>query len=250
MASSTVATLVGGRLTGPDPHAVDACLQAHDAVNGKLLFHSHGQLQRDDLHTMAWLCAHELALELQRALDLTDEADAALLMQRLRRDIGRLTRASTRENSFDQSFSQDEDNPFGWSAKLAHDDGAHPLSLLEEIETSSGQPAPIEIPDAYHSESAAWHWLAMRFEHRTREIARYLLISASWCRQRRRRALASLKRQCQLPHALEVGDDERALRPWRGFKLPGKTEPPDAWQPELQLLQRPSLTMARQPALL
>ena len=236
------------RLKPPDPKEIDACLHAHQTSIAKILFHSRGQLSLGDLHTMAWLLAYDLATELGRALDLQSEEDATHLIRRLRSECGRQVRTASRERSFDQSIGSDAEAP-SLSDFLPSDEGSHPLSLLEELESVDDQPEPIELPDAYHSESAAWHWLAIRFNHRTRDMARFLLISTSWCRQRRRRARMSLAAQHLLPHAMEVRDDEDALRPWRRFKLPDRPRP-DLGQLRLHLLNAPNLSGARQPSLL
>ncbi len=235
-------------LKTPDPEAIDAYLVAHQTTIAKLLFHSHGQLTSGDIHSMAWLLAYELALELGRSLDLHAEEDATHLIRRLRSECGRQVRAASHERSFDQPMGNDAESP-SLSDVVPSDEGAHPPTLLEELESVEDHPPPIDLPDAYHSESAAWHWLAIRFNHRTRDMARFLLISASWCRQRRSRARTSLRIQHLLPHAMDIRDDEDALRPWRRFKLPDRPRP-QATQLGLNLLNAPSLSAARQAPLL
>jgi hypothetical protein len=78
-------------------------------------------------------------------------------------------------------------------------------------------------PRHFASESAAWNWLWHRFQRSTRDIAAFLLASASWCRQRRRRALRYLDTQQRLPHRLRVEGDDTAIRPRRKFRLPPRT---------------------------
>lgn len=202
----------------PDFESITAFLQCHERQVARILFHAHGQLSHDDLASQAWLCAHDLCDELARLLDLTDEQDAALLMQALRRAADRQTRAAKHEWSLDKPVN-DEADASAFVDYLVSDDGAHALTFLLDMEEAADASPEMELPDAYHSESAAWHWLALRFGNRTRDIAHFLLISASWCRKRRRRAYRHLASQRELPHTLTVSDDKNALRPWRKFKL-------------------------------
>ena len=66
----------------------------------------------------------------------------------------------------------------------------------------------------------------------------FLLISTSWCRQRRKRALRHLDAQQQLPHRMCVDEDDAAIQPWRRFKLPARAKP-DEGQLALDFWCRP-----------
>ena len=105
--------------------------------------------------------------------------------------------------------------------RLAADEGAHPLSMLEATEAHAAEPAD---PDPYHSLAAGWLWLVQRFNQRMSAVADFLLISPSWCYACLREAQHLVRTQSPLPNALDDGDRESAIRPWRKFKLPSMPE--------------------------
>ena len=177
---------------------------------------SRGELMPDEVRNEAWIQAFELGVELGRALDPEGTADA-LLLQRVRRHFNRMRRGSRGARSFDQPLGG-PDGPT-YADLLPIDDGAHPLSLLEAIEDHVVE---AELPGPRHSEVAAWHWLALRFDRRMSDLAAYLLISVSWCHTRRRRARRRAGAQWPLPQGLpdDVTTADGVLRPWRRFKLP------------------------------
>ncbi|WP_207780917.1 hypothetical protein [Cognatiluteimonas telluris] len=203
---------------------------------------SRGELTPGDVRNEAWIQAFDLGGDLGRRLDLEDTADATLLLQRLRRHCDRLRRTSRGTCPLDQPLG----GPEGPTRAdfLADDDGAHPLSLLEAIEEEVVEP---EFPGPRHSELAAWHWLALRFDRRMPQLADYLLISVSWCHARRRRARRRAVSQWPLAQALqnEIGTADEALRPWRRFKLPPRHRPA-ANQLGLDYWCRPSQPMEGQ----
>lgn len=137
----------------------------------------------------------------------------------------------------DQAVQGEDWRPgmMGWE-QLAADRGEHPLSLLDAIE--SPEPETPEF-DAYHSETAAWHRLALRFESRMVDIAAFLLISTSWGYARRRRARHATAWQWPLPNPLDTDNDDSALRPWRKFKLPSRQRPTPATQRDFDFWRRP-----------
>ncbi len=194
-----------------------------ESLRGILGF-SKGQWSKDDLYGEACVAAADLGEKQGTPLDLGNPADADRLLRRLRsraRSAGGVLRGAERPDQ--ASGDHDARGPRAWDRiPQRQDDVEHPLSLLEALESPVPEPAPI---DPYHSETAAWNWLLHRFNRRMREIAAFLLISTSWCRERRRRARSRAGVQWQLPHRLCVGDDERAIQPWRKFKLP--SPPPD-----------------------
>jgi hypothetical protein len=205
-----------------DERSFASFLQQHSNELGAIARWSRGRLTLDDIHNEAWVQAFELGDARARSLDLEDAADASLLLACLRRHFDREHRLLRSGRSLDQSLDG-FDGP-AYADLLAIDDGAHPLSLLEALEDEvPGQ----ELPGPHHSEIAAWHWLALRFNRRTADLAAYLLISASWCGARRRRARGRAGAQWPLPNGLrpDGGDADDMLRPWRRFKLPPRQRP-------------------------
>lgn len=178
---------------------------------------SRGEANRDDIRNQIWLEATELEERLGRPPALHDADDAAEVLRGVRRHFDRLQRAARGLRSIDQPLGDDAGPCY--ADLLAGDDGAHPLTLLESLEEPASQPA---LPAPCHSEVAAWHWLALRFDRRTVDLAAYLLISTSWCYARRRRARRRALAQQPLPQALPLDQREQAaaLQPWRKFKLP------------------------------
>ena len=203
--------------------ALAAFLERTAAHHHGIVSYSRGQWTMADLHGEACMAAIELGNKRGYALDLDDPADAERLLRRLwsrARNAGGVLRKAERP---DQASSEDEGRgPRSWE-RIAAAAAENPLSLLEALESAAPEPTPI---DPYHSETAAWNWLLHRFNRRTRDIAAFLLISTSWCRERRRRARHRANTQWQLPHRLSVGDDDLAIQPWRKFKLPTQTEDP------------------------
>lgn len=194
-----------------------------DELRG-IVAYSQRQWGHEDLPSEAFVARADISGKLGRTLDLNDPDDACLLLKRLRslaRRAGGVLRNASRP---DQASRDDESGERSWDRYVIGDSEDAP-SLLEKIESPE---APEQAPiDPYYSESTAWLWLRHRFNHSTREIAAFLLISASWCRQRRKRAQRRLETQLQLPHRLQTGDDDSAIQPWRKFKLPARTKTDD-----------------------
>ncbi len=197
--------------------ALAAFLERNAAALRGMVRHSRGQWAMSDLQGEACLAAIELGDKRGYALDLDDPVDAERLLRRLwsrARNVGGVLRNAERPDQ--ASFDDEGHGPRSWE-RIAPSATENPLSLLEALESATPEPAPI---DPYHSETAAWNWLLRRFNRRTRDIAAFLLISTSWCGQRRRRARHRADTQWQLPHRLSVEDDDLAIQPWRKFKLP------------------------------
>ena len=237
--SSTATISAGGRLSAKsssDLGAIADFLQRHDYKLSWIIRDSGGLWERDDLTAEVILALHDLCTTGNPVLDLCADEDATLLLRQLRRRANQAGRGLRNPVRPDQAESGEGWRPgmLGWD-QFTGDEGEHPLSLLEALE--SPQPEPREF-DPYHSETAAWNWLLHRFERRTRDIATFLLISTSWCRVRRRRAWHRANAQWQLPHYLLVGDDELAIQPWRKFKLP-PTQANDPLQLCLDYWSRP-----------
>lgn len=220
-----------------DPIALETFLAQRKDELRRIVFHSQGQWSFGDIPGEAWMLALQLQQVLGRPLDLDNQEDAGLLLRKLRREANRAGGILRNARRPDQASPDDETNfERGWD-HYASDDGAHPLSLLEALETPPApEPAPV---DPYHSESAAWSWLWHRFDRSTRGVAAFLLISTSWCRQRRKRALRHLDAQQQLPHRMRIDEDEAAIQPWRRFKLPARAKP-DEGQLALDFCCRPA----------
>ena len=199
----------------------EAFLRDHASSIDAIARFSFGELTTDDVRNEAWLLACEWAKETGLAIDLAADCSAREILKRVRRKFDRATRGAKRTRSLDRPFGDEDSSSL--HDVLVGDDGAHPLSLLEDAETQSAAPAPFEFPDHYHSELAAWNWLLRRLGSRNRALADFLMISASWCYQRRRRIRTRFDiAQEPLPHAAGFAEDEGALRPWRKFKLPNR----------------------------
>jgi hypothetical protein len=203
---------------------------------GGIVSYSRGQWTMGDVEGETCLTAIDLGDKRGAALDLDDPQDEELLLRRLRsraRSAGGVLRGA--EHPDQHSSDEDVRSPRSWE-KLAGSGGEHPLSLLEALESAVPEPEPV---DPYHSETAAWSWLLQHFDRRMKHIAEFLLISASWCRQRRRRARHRAETQWQLPHQLLVGeDDAHAIQPWRKFKLAARRSE-DGGQVAIDLWNRP-----------
>ena len=212
-------------------------LSLQEAELRRIVFRSQGYWSAGDIPGEAWIAALDLQDKLGRPLNLQTCGDADLLLRKLRSaayKAGEILRGAWRP---DQAAHDEEGNlERGWD-RYASDEGADALAWLEASETPQPpEPAPI---DPYHSESAAWNWLWHRFGQSTRNIAAFLLISTSWCRQRRKRALKHLDSQQQLPHHMRFFVDETAIQPWRKFKLPSRIKP-DTKQPALDFCCTPA----------
>ena len=219
-----------------DADSLQAFLNHHAKALAWIVRDGNGAYERSDLESELFL----ILLEQQasgEAFTLDSGHDAACLLRELRRRF-RPDRAMRNAARPDHAAQGEDWRPgmVGWE-QLAADGGAHPLSLLDAIES----PEP-EAPDfdAYHSETAAWHQLALRFERRMVDIAAFLLISTSWGYARRRRARRAATRQWPLPNPLDTGTDDGALRPWRKFKLPTRQRPTPATQTCFDFWHRPS----------
>lgn len=187
-----------------------------------IVIDSQGLWSQEDLESEIFLALHELRASCGRDLDPDTEDDATRLLAHLRRIANRHGRPLRKASRLDLV----EPGKTPLLERLVADGGEHPLSLLEAAESTEA--APAEMPDPYHSEWSAWHWLAIRFDHRTRAIAEHLMISPSWCRCCRRRAQRRGATQMPLPHGLQVGiGNDAALHPWRRFKLPSRSKRDD-----------------------
>jgi len=188
----------------------------HAEALGWIIRDSQGLWAQEDLAGEIFVLLHELGEVRGRPLDLDANGDAADLLRHLRRIANRNGRTLRNASRLDLA----QPGQTSLLERLVADDGEHPLSHMEAME----DPQPVlETPDPYHSEAAAWHWLAHRFDHRMSRVADYLLVSLSWCRTCRRRARRRTESQYPLPHGLEVGEgDSTALSPWRRFKLPSR----------------------------
>jgi hypothetical protein len=189
----------------------------------RIVFRSLGHWTTGDIPGEAWIATLGLQEKLKRPLDLLRDDDAALLLRTLRTAADKAGGVLRKARRPDQACWEDGLG-CGWDS-YSIDEGACALSMLEALET--GEPPEPTCVDPYHSESAAWNWLWHRFQRSTRDVAAFLLISASWCRQRRSRALHHLDAQQQLPHRLCVDDDDTAIQPWRKFKLPPRARSDD-----------------------
>jgi hypothetical protein len=223
---------------------LDAFLRDHAAIFETIARFSRDRPSPDDVRNEAWLKAAEYALE-TGAIDLADEIQAREILKRVRRVFERPKRIARMTRSLDQPLGGD-DGP-SLLELMADDDGAHPLSLLEELETQASAPEPFEFPDPYHSELAAWNCLLRRFELRMRALAAFLMISPSWCFQLRRRIRTRFDAaQHALPQAAGFVDDDGALQPWRRFKLPVRNMEPDLRQRALDFWCMPAQPMTGQ----
>lgn len=166
----------------PDIDAIDRFSERHAPALEKIVRFSRGLTSLCELRSDAWLATSELSDALGRSMDFDAAVGAEKLLQQLRQSTDKQIRESRRLYSCDTPIAG-EDSPSLLSTFVS-DDGAHPLSLLMALEDETASVPQANAADAYHSESAAWHWLAIRFNHRMCNIAARLMISTSWCRQR------------------------------------------------------------------
>lgn len=195
--------------------------------------YSKGEWRASDVLQEACLLILELGAERGYPFDPDCEADGALVLRVLRRSVR--SSAEVVRHAFayrlDQAAPGDEERGHHWLMdKLVADEGEHPQSLLEAVETAASQPEAPEVEpylDPYHTPYAGWARLRQLYG-RTANIADYLLISVSWCRVCRRNAKHQAETQWPLPHQLSVGDRAEAIQPWRKFKLiSNRPSPPD-----------------------
>jgi len=197
----------------------ESFLQRHATELAAIARWSRGEYTLGDVQNDAYVRAYDLGAKRGHPLDLEDADDAALLLRRLRNHFRYADVVVRRAQRLDHAAAGDGDRGHHWLMDvLAADNGEHPLSLLEALESYAPEP---ELPGPYHSEIAAWQWLLERFDRRMADIATFLLISVSWCHACRRRARHRAGMQWPLPHDLLISDDEiGAIQPWRKFKLP------------------------------
>lgn len=142
----------------------------------------------------------------------------------------------------DQADDSDNRCTPGWD-RLVADEGGHPASLLEALE--SLLPEPPELPLS-HSPAAGWAHLLRRFDNEFARVAVFLLISPSWCYACFRNAKHLAATQWPLPQATAESDSADALRPWRSFKLPPRRRDTASGQHALDFWQRPAQPVAGQ----
>lgn len=197
----------------------ESFLERHSPDLARIARASRGEWQVDDVRNQAWLLAFDLGRKHDQPLDLDNPDDALLLIRHLYNHCVKYGETVVRyARQLDHSDDRDDDRGQHWlKDRLIADEGEHPLSLLEAMESATPEP---DDPDAYHSAAAAWIRLLQRFDQRMGHIAEFLLISVSWCYACRRQAHHQAVTQWPLPHGLLIGIDETALRPWRRFKLP------------------------------
>jgi len=203
----------------PRACAFESFIDRHAADFRRIAGASRGEWKAEDVRNEAWLLAFDLGESRGHPLDLDDLEDADLLVRYLHNHCVKYTERVVRHAvRLDHAASGDDERGDHWlNDHLAANGGMHPLSLLEAMESRSSEQ---RHPDAYHSPAAGWVWLVSRFDNRMAAVASFLLISASWCRDRYRKARHDADTQWPLPHGLSLGDDDTAIRPWRKFKLP------------------------------
>lgn len=201
-----------------DQDAFGRFASAHASDFRRIARASRGEFSPDDVAQEAWLLAIDIGRRRGHSLDLSDAGDANLLIRYLNNHCVKYTERVVRHAvRLDHAARGEEERDNHWlNDRLAADEGAHPLSLLEHAETAEPDPAD---PDAYHSPAAAWLRLLQRFDQRIADVSNFLMISASWCYACCRHARHQAASQWPLPHGLSVGEDDSALRPWRTFKL-------------------------------
>jgi hypothetical protein len=205
----------------PRACAFDSFLDRHAPDFRRIAGASRGEWKAGDIRNEAWLLAFDLGGSLGRPLDLDDPRDANLLIRHLYNHCVKYAERVVRHAvRLDHAASGDDDREQHWlNDRLAADGGAHPLSLLELLESdSTGR----DVPDPYLSAAAGWAWLMARFDNKVAEVAGFLMISASWCYGCYGKARRDAESQWPLPHGLASGDDETAIQPWRKFKLPDR----------------------------
>lgn len=221
-----------------DLDAIADFMSAHARALAWIIRDADGLWQLEDLPGELLILLRDMQDAEARPFDLACEQDAGLVLRVLRRRArrnGQITRRSARP---DQAGSGDDWRPGvpSWE-HIAADDGAHPQSLLEAMESPTFEPEPI---DPYHSELAAWQWLLDHIGRRTIDLASFLLISPSWCRRCRHRARQRAGTQHSLPPPpLGFAGDAQAVRPWRRFKLPPRDSVAGP-QPALDFWSRPA----------
>lgn len=221
-----------------DDSVFDRFLERHASDLSRIAGASKGEWKTGDVRNEAWLLAFDIGARRGQSLDLGDAADATLLLRHLYNHCvkysERVVRYATR---LDHPSGGDGDRDNHWlNDWLAADEGAHPLSLLEGLESAQLEP---DSPDPYHSAAAGWAWLLRRFDQRFADVAAFLLISASWCYDRYRKARLDAATQWPLPHGATAGDRGDAIGPWRKFKLPGVEALDDSRQLALDYWDKP-----------
>ena len=206
-------------MTGSDQNFI-AFLAEHAKDFARIARASREEYSADDVRNEAWLLAFDLGEKRGKPLDLKDSDDLSLLFGHLYNHCVRYGETTVRyATRLDQATAQDDDGDHHWLLdKLVAEKGEHPLSLLEALESAVPEP---EDPDPYSSPAAGWAWLLRHFKQHVADVAEFLLISPSWCYACLRNARYMAIAQHPLPHGLKAsGDDERAIQPWRKFKLP------------------------------
>lgn len=201
-----------------NPDAFERFLERHASDLSRISRASKGEWRVDDIRNEAWLLAFDIGEKRGRPLDLDDVEDASLLTRHLYNHCVKYTETIVRRaQRLDHAAPGDDEHERHWLMdRLVADHGAHPLSLLETMESAPQEP---DDPDPYHSAASGWVWLLRRFDQRIADVAAFLLISPSWCYACFRKARYHAQTQWPLPHTL-VSAGEDSIQPWRKFKLP------------------------------
>lgn len=216
-----------------------AFLRDHDDDLKRIASASRREWSVDDVRNQAYVLAFDIGAKLGQPLDLANPDDALLLIRWLYNECVKYTETVVRyATRLDHADRGDDDRDHHWlQDRLAADDGADPLSLLEADGTATPEPGD---PNPYHSPAAAMVSLLQRFDQRMTDVAGFLLISLSWCYACCRQARLQASTQRSLPHELVVGTDTEALRPWRRYKLPARKSPDRSGQLCFDYWNRPS----------
>lgn len=221
----------------PVPTPLLVFLERSSADFSRIARATRGEWTPDDVRQHAWLLAHDLGESRGTPLDLDNAADASWLVRCLYNHCVKFTDTRVRHAvRLDHAAPGDNESDHHWLAdRLAADDGMHPASLLETLESAPSEP---RTPDPLHSAAASWLWLMHRFNHRMTDVAAFLLISVSWCNTCQRRARHRISTQWPLPYARPASSGD-PVRPWRKFKLPSTKKGDEAAQLRLDYWAHP-----------
>lgn len=205
-------------MTDPKHSAFERFLIARDKDIRRISRHTRGEFTPSDVQSEAWLITDYLPWSGDIAIDLGNTAYQETLLSHLYQRLVRYTERTVRHAlRLDQ---QDRDEAPADRYDLLNNSsngGTHdPLALLIAQESTSSQN---DEPNPHQSLASAYLHLLRRHGGRVDTLAGYLLISTSHCYRccSKARHLARCQRTlCMTP---SHDQDDRALKPWRKFRV-------------------------------
>ncbi len=161
--------------------AFNKFLVERDSDLRRIASHTRNEHALSDVRNESWVMSEHIRRTQGIAIDFANPEYQNTLLSFLYQKFVRYTETQVRHAvRLDQSPWGDEPDAISHPLlnQLSADDGADPVALLVEEQSSSQQS---NEPDCHHSLASAYVHLLRRFNNQTSAVADYLLISASYC---------------------------------------------------------------------